>query len=91
VPAATEEQRDPVAVAQDDHAGGVQATAPIGVAHVSHGTGQSFLQTPFPHQLRDSDRGVVVVQHLALRLSARELVFERCNAAICPGRRTSTR
>ena len=67
VPAAAEEQRHPVAVAQRDHARGVQAAALVGVARVARGTGQGLLPASFPHQLQDLDRGVIVVQHLALR------------------------
>jgi hypothetical protein len=64
VPAAAEEQRDLVAVAQSDHAGGVQAAAPVGV---DRGAGQGRLPGSFSHQLEDLDRGVIVVQHVPLR------------------------
>ncbi len=43
VPAAAEEQRDPVAVAQGDHARGVQAPALVGVVRVLRGIGQGLL------------------------------------------------
>ena len=48
VPAAAEEQRDPVAVAQGDHARGVQAAARRRVAHVARGTGQGLLPAVVP-------------------------------------------
>ena len=63
VPAAAEEQRDPMAVAQGDHPRGEQTPALVGVVL---GTGQRLLPGAFPHQLQDLDRRVVVVQHLPL-------------------------
>jgi hypothetical protein len=67
MPAAAEEQRDPVTIAQGDHTGRVQAPALVGVVHVSHSIGQGLLPATFPHQLQDLDRGVIVVQHVPLR------------------------
>ena len=53
VPAAAEEQRDPVAVAQRDHARGVQAPAPVGSLAL-RGIGPGLLPGSFPHQLQDT-------------------------------------
>ena len=76
VPAAAEEQRDPVAVAQGDHARGEQTLALVGVA-LSIGIGQGLLPAAFAHQFQDLDRRVVVVQHLPLRRLPDQLVKRR--------------
>jgi hypothetical protein len=60
VPAAAEEQRDPVTVAQSDHARGIQALARIGIGDVSGPASR-------PHQFEDLDPGVIVVQRVPLR------------------------
>ena len=57
VPAAAEEQGDPVVVAQGDHAGGVQTPALLGVGRVGRGIGQRLLPGALAHQLQDLDRG----------------------------------
>ena len=80
VPAAAEEQRDPVAVAQGDHARGVQAPCARRRRSVFRGTGQGLLPAAFPHQLQDLDRGVIVVQHLPLRRLPDQLVERRSEA-----------
>ena len=63
-----------------DHARGVQAPPLVGVARVARGTGQGLLPGSFSHQLQDLDRGVIVVQHLALRRLPDQLIERRSEA-----------
>ncbi|HEY7309258.1 MAG TPA: hypothetical protein VH643_07885 [Gemmataceae bacterium] len=65
VPAAAEEQGYPPTVAQRHHPRGEQAAPFVGIGSFSLGTGHSLLAAA-PPQLQDLDRGVIVVQHLAL-------------------------
>ncbi len=64
--AAAKEQGHPVTVAQRDHARSEQAGALVGVGPVAIGTGLGFWPAALSHQFQDFDRGVIVVQHVAL-------------------------
>src|SRR5512135_2410217 len=67
VAAAAEERGHTVTVAQGDHAGCVQATAIVGRARITLGIDGSTWPAALAHQLQNLDRGVIVVQHVALR------------------------
>lgn len=69
LPAESNTERHVMAVAQGHHARGEQAGAFVGFVLFFPGTGQE-LRPVLLHELQDFDRGVIVVQYLALsRLS----------------------
>ncbi len=70
MPAAAEEQRDPMAFAQGHHAGGVQAAASVGI-------GVDVEPASFPHQFEDLDGRVIVVQDVPLRRLPDQFVMGR--------------